>query len=70
MFDVRIFHANADSYRDKGVSQVYILHENQKKKEYEQRVVHVEKASFTPLVYSTTGGMGPLAAIFQKKVAC
>ena len=32
-------------------------------------MLHVEKASFTPLVYSTLGGMGPQAAIFHKKLA-
>ena len=69
MFDVRIFHANADSYKDKPIKSVYTLHENIKRRDYEQRVTQVEKASFTPLVYSTTGGMGPLATAFHQRVA-
>ena len=69
MFDVRIFHPNAEAYKDKQISKVYLQHEKLKSKEYEQRVIQVEKASFTPLVYSTTGGMAPKATIFQKKLA-
>ena len=69
MFDVRIFHANADSYKDKDISSVYTLHENIKRRDYEQRVTQVEKSSFTPLVYSTTGGMGPLATAFHQRLA-
>ena len=37
MFDVRIFHLNADSYKDRDIKQVYIQHENMKRKNYEQR---------------------------------
>ena len=69
MFDVRIFHANADSYREKEISSLYKLHKNAKRRDYEQRVTQVEKSSFTPLVYSTTGGMGPLATAFHQRVA-
>ena len=69
MFDVRIFHSNADSYKDRDIKQVYIQHENIKRKNCEQRVVQVEKCSFTPLVYSTTGGMAPIAKVFHRRVA-
>ena len=64
MFDVRIFHPNADSYK---VHE--IKHENIKRKDYEQRVVQVEKSSFIPLVYSTAGGMAPMAKAFHRRVA-
>ena len=56
-FDVRVFHPNAPSYKSREISQLYLTHEKMKCKDYEQRVVQVEKASFTPLVYSTHGGM-------------
>lgn len=69
MFDVRIFHPNADSYKNRDIKSVYSHHENVKKKEYEQRVVQVEKCSFTPLVYSTSGGMAPQAQAFHKRLA-
>ena len=69
MFDVRIFHPNADSYKDRDIKAVYTQHENIKRKNYEQRVIQVEKCSFTPLVYSTSGGMAPQAQAFHKRIA-
>ena len=36
---------------------------------YDQRVRDVEHATFTPLVLSTTGGMGRAATIFYKRLA-
>ena len=40
-----------------------------KKRAYEQRVREVEHGSFTPLVFSATGGMGDAAKIFYKRLA-
>ena len=37
---------------------MYQAHEREKKTEYNARVLEVEKASFTPAVLSTSGGMG------------
>ena len=39
------------------LSSTYRKHEAEKKCMYGQRVRDVENASFTPLVFSTTGGM-------------
>lgn len=33
-FDVRVFHPNADSYRDLSPKQIYRQHENEKKRKY------------------------------------
>ena len=41
----------------------------EKKRAYEQRVREVEHGSFTPLVFSAAGGMGPAADIVYKKLA-
>ena len=49
-FDVRVFLPNADS--------IYRQHENEKKRKYATRVLEIEQGTFTPLVFSTTGGMG------------
>ena len=54
--DIRIMHPNSPSYIDKPVERVYIQHENEKKRSYNERVLQVEKASFTPIVMSTSGG--------------
>ena len=55
-FDVRVFHPNADSYRDLSPKQIYRQHENEKKRKYATRVLEIEQGTFTPLVFSTTGG--------------
>ena len=57
-FDVRICPPNADSYRDMDPDQIYSQHETEKKRQYASRILEVEQATFTPLVFSTTGGMG------------
>ena len=56
-FDVRVCHPNADSYKDLNPKQIYRQHENEKKCMYANRVMEVEQATFTPLVFTTTGGM-------------
>ena len=48
---------------------MYKSHESQKKKKYNQRVIQVERATFTPVVFSTTGGMGEEAQTLVKKLA-
>ena len=55
--------------KNRAINKVYLQHENDKRRDYEQRVLQVEKCSFVPLVYSTTGGMGPRATSFHKRVA-
>ena len=57
-FDVRVCHPNAESYRDLKPAQIYRIHENEKKRQYASRVLDIEHGSFTPLVFTTTGGMG------------
>ena len=36
---------------------------------YEDRIREVEYGSFTPLIFSCSGGMGPLATIVYKRLA-
>lgn len=59
----------APSYVDKTPEQLYTAQENEKKKAYNHRIMHVDKGSFTPLIFSTTGGMGPEATKFHKRLA-
>ena len=56
-FDVRVCYPNADSYRDLDLKQIYKQHENEKKRLYTQRVMDVEQRTFTPLAFTTIGGM-------------
>ena len=67
--DVRIIHPNAPSYMDKPIQKVYEIHEKEKKRMYNERVIQVEKGSFTPIVMSTFGGMGVEAKKYHKRIA-
>ena len=67
--DVRVTHPNSPSYRDKTIEQIYIHHENEKKQMYNDRIIHVEKGSFSPLIFTTSGGMGPEATRYHKRIA-
>ena len=68
-FDVRVCHPNADSCRDLDLKQVYKQHENDKKRQYTQRVMDVEQGTFTPLVFTTTGGMGEECKRYYNRLA-
>ena len=57
-FDVRVCPLNAVSYRDLEPQQIYRIHENEKKRLYSEKVLDIEHGTFTPLVFTTTGGMG------------
>ena len=68
-FDVRVFHPGAESNKAISIDAAFERHEQEKKRTYNRRVLEVEKATFTPLVFSTTGGMGKEAEKFHKRLA-
>ena len=68
--DVRVYHAQAPSNRNlKTIPRMYSHHEEQKKRAYNARILEVERGVFTPLVFSTSGGMGEEAKTLFKRVA-
>ena len=68
-FDVRVCHPNAVSYRDLEPQQIYRIHENEKKRLYSERVLDIEHGTFTPLVFTTTGGMGKECLKYHSRLA-
>ena len=68
-FDVCVTHPNSPSYSSWPLERLYRYHEDRKMKKYNSRVINVEKGSFTPLIYSTSGGWGPQAAAYHKRLA-
>ena len=68
-FDVRVCHPNADSYKNLTPEQIYKLHENDKKRLYLSRVLEVERGTFTPLVFTTTGGMSNECQRYHSRLA-
>jgi hypothetical protein len=68
-FDIRVFYPHASSYLDKSLPSLYDSMEKRKKREYEDRILQIENGSFTPLIFSSTGGMGRQASIALKHLA-
>ena len=62
-------HPNSPSYRIKTQEQLFEMQEKEKKRAYLERVIQVEKGSFTPLIFSTFGGMGKEAKKHHKRIA-
>ena len=48
---------------------LYTLHKKEKKNQYMNRVLQLEKGSFVSLVFTTTGGMAPEAKHFIRRIA-
>ena len=68
-FDVRVTHPNCLSNRSKPFQQIYEENEKEKKDEYNERVLNVEKGNFTPLVFLTSGGMSKECKRFINRLA-
>ena len=67
--DIRVVHPNSTSYLGKSSQTIYKQNEMEKKRQYNQRVIQVERANFTPLVFSTMGGMAPECTRYHKQIA-
>lgn len=68
-FDVRVFHPHARSYRHRQLTQIYRSHEQEKRRQYEERIREIDRGTFTPLVFATSGGAAPAATTFLKRLA-
>ena len=68
-FDVRITNVNSKSQTNIEPKKILKGHETEKKRLYNRRIMNVEHGTFTPLVFSLTGGEGPETAVFHKHVA-
>ena len=68
-FDVKVFNPFDKSYRDIPLTKCYKRCEQQKKRAYEKRIREVEHGSFTPLIFSTQGGMSKETTTMYKRLA-
>ena len=68
-FDVRVFNALAQTYQNTSMAQCYRRNELEKRRAYDERIREIEHGSFSPLVFSTSGSMGPTATIVYKRIA-
>ena len=66
-FDVRVFCPLAPTNKPRTLEACYRDNELKKKRKYEQRVREVEHSSFTPLIFSTSGGCSPPYHLFPQE---
>ena len=66
---VRVTHIYSKCNQGKEASTIFKEQEEEKKPKYQQRVLDVEKGSFTPLLFGTNGGMGAGCNCFLKCLA-
>ena len=67
--DIRIFDPMAECHRQPTLEAAHKRNENEKIRAYGERIQNVEQGSFTPLVFTTSGGMGPRAKRFYARLA-
>ena len=67
--DIRIFDPMAASHIHLPLERAHKKNEDEKIRAYGQRITQVDQGSFTPLVFTTAGGMGPRAKLFYARLA-
>ena len=67
--EVKVFNHLAQSNAVKDLQKVYSQHQRSKKREYNARTLEVEKASFTPVIFSCGGVASSEAAKLLKTIA-
>ncbi|KAG0722681.1 hypothetical protein GWK47_044061 [Chionoecetes opilio] len=67
--DLRIFDPMAACHRGISLEAAHQRNEQEKIRAYGERIQHVDQGSFTPLVFTTSRGMGPKAKCFYSRLA-
>ena len=68
-FECRVFYPFAKSHLSDSISTNYKTIAKKRRNEYEQRITTIDNASFTPLIMSSSGTMGPEMTIAVKYLA-
>jgi hypothetical protein len=68
-FDVRVTNPDCESQVNSSLPSILRKHEEEKKREYNERVIQIEQGTFTPLVFTTTGSMGSECLQYHKSLA-
>ena len=68
-FEFRVFNSCAKSYSSMTPAELYERFESTRSAEYEERINKVDCGSFTPMVMSSSGGMGPRMTMALKHLA-
>lgn len=68
-FEFRVFYPFAPTYFPKAPMALYKAQEKTRRREYMERISNVDCGSFTPMVMSSTGGIGPQMSMALKCLA-
>ena len=68
-FDVRIFDPTATCHRELSLEAAHRRNEQEKERAYSERIQQVDHGTFTPLVFTTSGGMSSKAKCFYSRLA-
>ena len=68
-FDVRVTNTNSRSQLHMETEKIMKKHEQEKKRQYNNRIMNIEHGTFTPLVFSLSGGMGTECSMFHRHIA-
>ena len=68
-FDIKVVSPFARSNLNKPHKTLFHEAEQQKDREYKARINQIEQADFTPLVFTTAGGMAPRMQLFLKRIS-
>ena len=67
--DIRVINPRAMRYEHQTPEQILETNEQEKKRHYCRRVLEVENATFSPLIFTTNGGMGRECIVFYNRIA-
>ena len=68
LFNIRVFDPVAPSHAHQSLDAAHSKQENEKHRQYEDRILHVEHASFTPLLFTIAGGMSKCTKNFFSRL--
>ena len=68
-FDLQVFNPLALCYSGLSLDAAHPKNERDKIRKYSGRIINVEQGTFTPLVFTSAGGMARQSQIFYKRMA-
>ena len=68
-FDIRVTNTNAAYQIDRDLKKIYEKHEREKKSNYNHRIMSIQHGTFTPLIFSVTGGAGQECSRYHRHLA-
>ena len=68
-FDIQVTNADSNYQKDRSIKAITKSKEQDKKRQYNARIMEVEHGTFTPIIFTVKGAMGPECHAFHKTLA-